>query len=290
MTLFWIVAVLLAAYALAFLLPPLVARERVIEGGARDATNVAVLRDELSALDSDLATGMLSPEQYGQARREIERRVLDDVGAPKTGAYVSKSQRAAPIALAIAVPLIALLLYGVVGTPGALAPESAPDRTPGVTSQQIESMVARLAARLESNPEDTNGWVMLGRSYAGLGRFSDSAAAYANAVKRLPPDAQLLADYAESVAMAQNQRFEGEPARIIALALEADPKNLKALALAGTAAFEKQDFNSAVTHWQKLLEAAPANSYLTASVRKIIAEAKARSASALDETAPRRKQ
>jgi cytochrome c-type biogenesis protein CcmH len=290
MTLFWIAAVMLAACALAFLLPPLLARWRVIDGAQPDATNIAVLRDELAALDADVATGMLSPEQYEQARREIERRVLDDAGAPKTGAYVSKSRRAAPIALAIAVPLIALLLYAAVGTPRALAPESAPGATPGVTAQQIEGMVVRLAARLESNPEDTTGWVMLGRSYAALGRFSDAAAAYANAVKRLPPDAQLLADYAEVVAMAQNQRFEGEPVRLIALALEADPNNLKALALAGTAAFEKEDFKSAVTHWQKLLEAAPPNAYLSASVRRIIAEAEARSASAVAATASRPKQ
>jgi cytochrome c-type biogenesis protein CcmH len=194
-------------YALAFLLPPLLARERVIDA-PRDETNVRVLRDELSALDSDLARGMLSAQQYDEARREIERRVLDDVGAPTTAARLSKSRRAAPIALGIAVPLTALLLYSVVGTPDALEPQSAPAGTARVTAQQIECMVARLAARLESDPEDAAAWVRLGRSYAVLGRFKDSAAAYANAVKRLPSDAQLRADYAEVVAIANKQHVE----------------------------------------------------------------------------------
>ncbi|HEV7391719.1 MAG TPA: c-type cytochrome biogenesis protein CcmI [Burkholderiales bacterium] len=208
MTLFWIVGVLLAVYALAFLLPPLVARERVVDGSARDETNVRVLRDELLALHSDLATGMLSPQQYDEARREIERRVLDDVGAPTAGDHLSKSRRAAPIALGIAVPLTALLLYSVVGTPDAIAPQSEQGGSAGVTALQIECMVARLAARLESEPEDAAGWVKLGRSYAVLGRFKDSAGAYANAVKRLPSDAQLRADYAEVVAIAKKQRVE----------------------------------------------------------------------------------
>ena len=84
-------------------------------------------------------------------------------------------------------------------------------------------MVERLAARLRENPDDVEGWKLLGRSYSALGRFRSRPTAYAKAAAREPRDAQLLADFADVLAMAQGQRLEGEPEKLIARALEIDP-------------------------------------------------------------------
>ncbi len=138
---------------------------------------------------------------------------------------------------------------------------------------QIESMVERLAERMKENPDDATGWAMLGRSYAVLNRFPEAAAAYANAVKRSPPDAQLLADYADALAMAQGRRLQGEPERLIAQALTIDPRNVKALALAGTVAFENKDFKGAIAHWRKILDVVPPDSDMADSIRDSIADA-----------------
>jgi cytochrome c-type biogenesis protein CcmH len=183
---------------------------------------------------------------------------------------VAKQGRAAAILAGVAIPIVSILLYFAVGNPGALAPRGDGH---GITRNQIEGMVERLAARMKENPEDATGWAMLGRSYAVLDRFSEAAAAYANAVKRSPPDAQLLADYADALAMAQGRRLEGEPERLIAQALKIDPKNVKALALAGTAAFERHDFKVAIAHWRKILEIVPPNSDMADSIRDSIADA-----------------
>jgi cytochrome c-type biogenesis protein CcmH len=114
---------------------------------------------------------------------------------------------------------------------------------------------------------------MLGRSYSVLDRFPEAAEAYANAVKRAPPDAQLLADYADALAMAQGRRLQGEPERLIAKALAIDPRNVKALALAGTAAFENKDFKGAIVQWRKILDIVPADSDMANSIRDSIADA-----------------
>jgi cytochrome c-type biogenesis protein CcmH len=106
-----------------------------------------------------------------------------------------------------------------------------------------------------------------------LDRFAEAAVAYANAVKRSPPDAQLLADYADALAMAQGRRLEGEPERLIAQALKIDPKNIKALALAGTAAFERQDFKGAIAQWRRILDIVPPDSDMADSIRDSIADA-----------------
>jgi cytochrome c-type biogenesis protein CcmH len=272
-TAFWVIAVLLAAGALVFVLPPLLGRRRKAPGATQDATNVAVYRDQLRELEADVAAGTLARDQYDEARRELEARLLDDVRDSGTGTRAAKPGRGAAIAAGIAIPLVAIVLYLAVGTPNALLPQPAGGDGHGITRQQIEGMVDRLAARLTENPDDATGWAMLGRSYAVIDRYPEAVSAYANAVKRSPPDAQLLADYADALAMAQGRRLQGEPERIIAQALKVDPKNVKALALAGTVAFEKKDFKGAITQWRKILEVVPPDSDMADSIRDSIANA-----------------
>ena len=270
MTVFWVMAVLLAAGAVAFVLPPLLRRRRTAPGAAVEATNVAVYRDQLRELENDLAAGTLARDQFDSARRELEARLLDDVRVSATGPSGETRGRVAAILAGIAIPLASILLYFAVGNPGALAPQS---ESHGITRQQIEGMVDRLAARLKEDPADATGWAMLGRSYAVLDRFAEAAVAYANAVRHSPPDAQLLADYADALAMAQGRRLQGEPERLIAMALKIDPRNVKALALAGTAAFENRDFKGAIAYWSRILEIVPPDSDMADSIRDSIADA-----------------
>ncbi|HVQ62393.1 MAG TPA: c-type cytochrome biogenesis protein CcmI, partial [Burkholderiales bacterium] len=115
---------------------------------------------------------------------------------------------------------------------------------------------------------------MLGRSYAVMGRFGDSSAAYAKAVARVPDDAQLLADYADSLAMAQGRTLQGEPDKLLKRALVADPRNVKALVLAGTAAFDRGDRAGAIRYWERALAVLPADSEMAQRVGASIAEAR----------------
>ena len=270
---FWVIAALLAVGALAFVLPPLLGRRRA-GGVTADETNVALYRDQLKELDADLAAGTLNAVRHEEARHEIERRLLEDVRAAAVPAAAVSGRKAA-IAVGVAVPLAAILLYLAVGTPQALAPGAAGGDAPTITRQQIEGMVERLAARMKETPDDVKGWVMLGRSYAVLDRYPESVAAYANAVKRSPPDAQLLADYADALAMSRGRNLRGEPERLIAQALKVDPKNVKALLLAGTAALEQKNFKGAIAYWERILKIVPPDSDIADAVRDGIADARA---------------
>lgn len=276
--LFWLIVSLLAAGALLFLLPPLLKRKRRETEVSRDATNVAVYRDQLRELEADVAAGALSRESYEEARREIERRLLEDVsGAGAETPATGGTGRNAAVVIGAALPIIAFALYLTVGNFQAMLPGSAADgeqKAHGVTQDQVRELVARLAARLQQNPENVEGWIMLARSYSALGQFEQSARAYANAVARAGSDAQLLADYADALAMAQGKRLQGEPERIVQRALAVDPENMKALALAGTAAFERRDYAGAVDYWERMLQIAPPESEFAQSVRASIAEAK----------------
>jgi cytochrome c-type biogenesis protein CcmH len=273
-TVFWSIAALLAAIAIAFVLPTLLGHRRAAGAATSAAANVAIHRDQLKELDADLAAGTLSPEQRDEARREIEQRLLDDVRTGDGTRATAASGRRMAMAVAAAVPIAALLLYFAVGNPAALAPGAAAGDGHGITREQIEGMVERLATRMKENPEDAEGWVMLGRSYAVIDRHAEAAVAYANAVKRSEPDAQLLADYADALAMAQGRNLRGEPERLIAQALKVDPRNVKALMLAGTVAFEKKDFKGAIAYWERILKVTPPDSPIADSVRDSIADAR----------------
>jgi cytochrome c-type biogenesis protein CcmH len=271
---FWVLVTLFAVAALAFVLPALLARGGRKESPAGDAANIAIYRDQLRELDADLAAGTLMREQHDEARRELERRMLEDVGPGKDSAPAAEAGRGSAIAVGIAIPLVAALLYFAVGNPRALAPVPARGDGQGVTVEQIEGMVERLAARMKENPDDAKGWVMLGRSYMVLDRFPEAVDAYANAIKRSPPDAQLLVDYADAIAMARGRRLEGEPESLIAQALKLDPDNVKALLLAGTVAFQKKDFKGAIVHWEKILKVVPPDSEIADSIRDGVADAR----------------
>jgi cytochrome c-type biogenesis protein CcmH len=109
-----------------------------------------------------------------------------------------------------------------------------------------------------------------------LGRFAEAVDAYAKAAQRAPRDAQLLADFADVLAMAQGQSLQGEPEKLVLRALEIDPQNLKALALAGTAAFHRGDFRRAADTWERMLSLVEADSEDARQIKDNVAEARSR--------------
>lgn len=276
MTLFWILAALLTLGALLFVLPPLLRRNRNSAAASNGALNIAVYRDQLEELEMDRRAGTLNEEQYERARQELERRLLEDVAAEPASAMTGRpASRVPAMAMGVAVPLLAVALYFAVGSPRALAPVALPqDASKGVTHEQIEAMVAKLAERMKQNPGDAQGWNMLAKSYAVMGRFDDAVAAYVKAAALSPQDANVLADYADALAMARGQSLQGEPEALIARALKIDPDHLKSLALAGTVAFDKKDYVGALRHWEKLATLVPPDSEMARGVQGSIAEAR----------------
>lgn len=270
MTLFWILGAVLAAATLALVLRPLLRARAGAAGVSRRAANIAIYRDQLRELDADLAAGKLAAPDHVKARAELEARLLEDVDETGEEPRAPRAARRSAFLAGIGVPLAALGIYLAVGSPVAI---NAPPGHGDVTAEQIETMVERLAARLRENPDDADGWKMLGRSYAVLGRFGEAVDAFSKAALRAPRDAQLLADFADSLAMARGRSLQGEPEKLVQRALEIDPGNLKALALAGTAAFERQAFKAAADYWQRMLPLVPPDSEDAQVIRDNVAQA-----------------
>ena len=285
MSIFLVGVVGLILLALALLLPTLLRRSAPAPGDTQPAdarrANVAVLREQLAALDAERAAGVLDAEQHRMARIEIERRALDEEQGAERPAVQLRAGKTAWV-LGVAIPLFVVLVYGVLGNVEALAPtprEDAASGAPGeVTTAQIEAMVDKLAQRMEgkTTPEagDEQGWTMLARSYAVLQRYPEAARAYVRARALAPDNAQLLADHADVLAMTQGQSLAGEPSKLVARALQLDPKNLKALALAGSAAFERKDFAAALQYWGQAQQLAPPGSEFASGLESSIQQAR----------------
>ncbi|HEV7473368.1 MAG TPA: c-type cytochrome biogenesis protein CcmI, partial [Pyrinomonadaceae bacterium] len=225
--------------------------------------------------------GITSSEQYQQDRDEIERRLLDDVGAAGTQkkSRSTSADRGPAYAIAAGVPLVAVILYLVLGNSGALsgqAPPTAAAESPQapMTQQGIEANVAALAKRLEQNPNDLEGWTMLARSYLNLEKYNEASNAYARATALKADDANLLTEYAFVLAMTNNRQLAGQPRELITTALAVEPDNPKALELAGSAEFQAKNYKAAIEYWQKVLARSPADSELTKTLTERIKEAK----------------
>ena len=277
MTVFLIVAALLMVGAIMFVVPSLIGKgdakkRRVL----RDEINLSVLRDQMRELDADLAAGTINLAGHQSAKAELERRVAEDVQEKAAQAVVAPSKPWSAAVVSLSIPVIAISLYFYLGTPAAfnaLAVETAQEAAPAVSPEQIAAMVAKLEQKLKESPDDADGWYMLARSNYVLKKYTQSADAYAKLVKLVPNDANLLANYADVLAMTQNQSLLGEPEKILNKALEIDPKNLKALALAGSAAFDRRDFPTAVVHWKKVLLLVPPESEAARSAAGGISQA-----------------
>jgi cytochrome c-type biogenesis protein CcmH len=179
--------------------------------------------------------------------------------------------------VAAAIPLAAALLYWKVGTPRAM--ESLRAEVPAIPRMDVAQarlMVERLARRLDSTPDDAAGWRMLARSYEALGNYDDAAEAYAHLRRLTPDDAHMLTDYAVTLGIARGQGLAGEPEALLRHALEIDPDNVEALALLGSAAFDRGDRAGAVAAWGKVLSLVPPDSEVAASIKASIAKVKGR--------------
>ena len=267
MLIFFLICAGLIVVALSFVLPPLTQK-----GGERKAeglrpNNVSVYRDQYQELEADLRNGLITEEQYKQDRDELERRLLEDVSAANeprpSAASASPLNRKLVYGIIAAVPVAAISLYFGIGNPKALSPQSASTAAqPGdsMTQAQIEANVAKLAKRLEQNPNDAAGWSMLARSYMSMERYRDAAGAYEHLTSLSPNDAAVWADYAESLAMANGHNMTGKPLEAANHALQLDPKNKPALVLLASAAFEARDYQKSIEYWQKLLPLLPPDS------------------------------
>ncbi len=262
---------------------------------SNEADFLAGARARLQTLKAERDAGRLDAAAYDSARRAVEQEIGERLLAQTATTPATAPERLPGpskqlvAALSLGVIAAAIAGYLATGSPAlvaggaALAPDRAtaaagPDpassdaASPGL--QQIAAMVDKLAERMKERPDDAEGWTMLARSYTVLGRFAEALPAYRRASELQPKNAGLLADYADTVAATKRTANNPESIALIVRALAVEPGHPKALALAGTADYDRGDFAGAIARWQTLLDRVPPESELGKQIAASIADAR----------------
>ncbi|MBS1140018.1 MAG: hypothetical protein H6R13_1471 [Proteobacteria bacterium] len=253
MTQFAIFATLLIVVVAAFVLPPLWLGLRAPKSTTdRKEANLAIFRDQLAELERENAEGSLAGSDFEQAKNELQRRLLDELGAGSEAAATHGPSRKAAIAVLFLLPVLGLLGYNTLGNPRALDPmqTASPQE---MTPEKINDMVASLAEKLKANPDNVQGWLMLARSYKSMGRYDEAVDAFAKVESAIGNDPDQLASYAETIAMANGKGITGKSVQLVERALKIDPNHGHSLFLAGAAAMEAGQNKKGIAYWEALL-------------------------------------
>ncbi len=260
---FWTLAALFTLAALVVVVRPL------IRGGAH-ALDADTAR-KLAALDAARDAGVLSTEEHARKREELGL-VANKVAPPPTSLPMA-------LTLAAVIPALAFTLYFQIGEPRALDPANLARSANGddTRAPDMEKAITDLAQRLQEQPDDPEGWALLGRAYGATQRFPQARDALKKAFDLMPDNLDMQAEYAESLALAGADRtIEGESLRLIDDVLARDPEHQRASWLKGIADSQAGNYAAAAERWQRLLAQLPPDAEIATTIRNQIAEARSR--------------
>jgi len=229
-------------------------------GGTETSTQeedaARIYREELQELQAARQSEAIDADAFERSRQDISVRLMQDLPneAQAGRAENPAAQRAVvtAVVLALVFPLLGAFAYLTLGDPMAVAePASALHGGREAGAPDFAALAQGLKDKLQANPQDTQSWVLLGRTYRNQDQFDAALDAYNHAVA-IDQDPRLAIERAEVVAAKNGGRFTGEPWAVIRGVLKKNPKDANALLLAGSAAFSEGQFKQAIAYWAAL--------------------------------------
>lgn len=253
----WFVFALMTAAAIFAVLWPL-GRSTQARGGS----DLAVYRDQLDEIARDRAEGRIGEAEADAARTEVSRRLIAaadaaEKEAPASGATPVWRRRAAALIGLVLLPIGASALYLALGSPQLPGQPLAERRAAAQQDTSIETLIARVEAHLEKNPNDARGYEVIAPVYLRMGRFADAVTARRKAIALAGESAQRQADLGEALAALGNGVITADAKAAFERALELDRNDLKALYFIGLAAEQDGDRKKAAAIWLSMLKDAP---------------------------------
>lgn len=257
----------------AWLIYPLL-RSKYAKGVSAERLNIDIHRDQLKALEADLARGVINQQDFEATRDELQLRLLDDtenVDPPQVNHNSFWSAKRTAWVIGLTTPVFALGIYLQLGAPAAIDPAA----VAAIDDQQIRQMVDTLATKLQANPDNPKGWAMLARSYKVLGRLEDAKKAFEKAGDYVHTDPDVLLDYAALLGTLNNNKLDGQAAQMINEVLKLSPDHPNGLMLSGISAYQQADYAGAVKQWERLLGLLDPNSPDAQQIQANIDDARA---------------
>ncbi len=268
-TTFWVISLLMVLVSLGFIMPSILRKPKF---GAEDlrVQNVLIAKEKLKELEVELKTERISKELYDKRKEELETALLNDTEQSNTTIKEVEHSGSAAWVVAIVTPVLAVVMYIVLGTsPELLRNQSLMQSGGSGSSQALEQqaqmspevMAEKIAARLEEEPDNAQGWAMLGQTLMQLKRYSDAATAFEKSYSLVPDNAQVMVRYADALAMVNKGSLEGKPIALINKALAIAPRDMTGLWLSGMYAEEHGENKKALSQWALLYEVVNGTQY-----------------------------
>lgn len=282
MLLWTLVGCLTIAALLPVLWPLLTRRALASPAASVDADPlVAVYRDRQREIERERAAGRLTADEARTALDELVAQMARELPEESASAVTaqqstsSAAARGAAIAIALLVPASALMVYFMLGAPE-LATDEVTVADGEIDERKLDQMIADLERRVRGNPDDGEAWMMLAGARKFRGQPAEANTAFEEALRRVPPNARLLAEFAESLALTRDGRFDGRPIGLLDQALRLDPDDPKAIALMGAAQFQAGNLPAARGYLRRLLDSMPPDQQQRDALRDVLARIDAR--------------
>jgi len=293
---FWLVSATMILVALLILLPPLWRKQadHVIVDDDLDQRNIKIARDRLAELKANLTAGGISQAQYDEQVAELELALSDDLELKALATPYPSQGRWLAYVLMVVIPILSATLYWALGDYQAInrvndqnhAAQAGQDNSEMPSPEAINKMVAKLADKMKAEPNNLEGWVMLGRSYKALQRYQEATDAFAHAYQLSGDKPEVMLPYAEALAFANNNDWGGKPMGLVTKALSLEPGNLNGLWFAALANAQQGNKKSALGFLQKLETALPEGSPDKQQIHELIVNTESELGNAAPRTSP----
>ena len=268
--LFLLIVSTLILLAFLFILPPFWRKPKV-KIVDFDLRNVEIAQHRLAELKENRLTGGLTQAQYDEQFSDLEQALSDDLDIVGREIHVTTQSKWIIYIVALGIPLLAGSLYFMLGNYQAVSHTAEMSVDPEATKLlEINKMVLRLAEKMKAKPNDTQGWLILGRSYKALGQYPQAADAFANAYRLLGDQAEVMLLYADALAYGNNRNLAGRPSELVYKALALEPDNLNALWLGGMAKAQEGDAPATLKLWKKLEATLPPGSDSQQEIKNLL--------------------
>ncbi len=275
---FWLLIALMIVLSLLGALRPLLTR-KPRHSNKDDQAHIIVYRSRLDELAADEENGVITSTQADSMRKELEQNFLQIIENQPATINVTEEDNSSGqhwgtvTVIAVVIPLAAIGLYMLIGSPDAINPVNETPLTKLEQQHSITDMVTRLEAELENEPDDVEGWNMLARSYTALRNYEKAALAMQRLYELVGDQADVLVRYADTLAMLRGGQLSGKPLELIEKALALEPEHAVGLWLAGMASAEQGEYQAAIDYWHRLLPHLANNDAELSRVKEMIARA-----------------
>ncbi|RTZ64112.1 MAG: c-type cytochrome biogenesis protein CcmI [Aquificaceae bacterium] len=287
---FWIYATLLIILTLWVLLPPLLKKSMIEEDDRRDQ-NIHIAKEQLAELETSFSNKQMGEDEYLSRRDELEQALYSDVAeTSETTVNYAKPSYIGAVIVALLIPLISVGVYSQYGNSQAADPEMAKiaKKVPLTADGKpdIDAMVLGLRRKLDANPNNPEGWYMMGRSYMALKRYKGAVEAFGKLLELQPNDAKVMLFLADAEAMQNRGSMEGHPAELVEKSLSIEPNSITGLWLGGMVAQKQGKHSLAIKRWTSLIPLLDDDATQIAEIKGMIADSKRKLSAGTTVTAP----